>query len=36
MSRDPGRPVVMATKSELRVTERYTLLPAHTLLWALG
>jgi predicted AAA+ superfamily ATPase len=32
----PGRPAVMATKSELRVTERYTLLPAHTLLWALG
>ncbi len=32
----PSRPVVMATKSDLRVTERYTLLPAHTLLWALG
>lgn len=32
----PGRPVVMATKRELRVGERYTLLPAHTLLWALG
>jgi len=32
----PGRPVVMATKDTLRVADRYTLLPAHTLLWALG
>ncbi len=32
----PGRPVVMATKSAYRVGERYSLLPAHTLLWALG
>lgn len=32
----PGRPVVMATKSVYRVAERYSLLPAHTLLWALG
>ncbi|MGH2878540.1 MAG: ATP-binding protein [Solirubrobacteraceae bacterium] len=32
----PGRPVVMATKDTLRVSEHYTLLPAHTLLWALG
>lgn len=32
----PGRPVVMATKDELRVAESYTLVPAHTLLWALG
>ncbi|HEX3691990.1 MAG TPA: ATP-binding protein [Solirubrobacteraceae bacterium] len=32
----PGRPVVMATRSTLHVAEGYTLLPAHTLLWALG
>lgn len=32
----PGRPVVMATKSVSSVAERYTLIPAHTLLWALG
>ena len=32
----PGRPVVMATKNTLHVGEHYTLLPAHTLLWALG
>jgi len=32
----PGRPIVMATKSAYRVAERYSLLPAHTLLWALG
>jgi uncharacterized protein len=32
----PGRPVVMATKSMFRVAEHYTLVPAHTLLWALG
>jgi predicted AAA+ superfamily ATPase len=32
----PGRPVVMATKNTFRVAEHYTLVPAHTLLWALG
>lgn len=32
----PGRPTVMATKSLFRPGERYTLIPAHTLLWALG
>ncbi len=32
----PGRPVVMATKNTHHSAERYTLLPAHTLLWALG
>jgi hypothetical protein len=32
----PGRPTVMATKSLLRTGENYTLIPAHTLLWALG
>ena len=32
----PARPVVMATKSTLHHAERYTLLPAHMLLWALG
>jgi uncharacterized protein len=32
----PGRPTAMATKSLYRPGERYTLLPAHTLLWALG
>ncbi|MGH2912775.1 MAG: ATP-binding protein [Solirubrobacteraceae bacterium] len=32
----PGRPATMATKNTLRVSESYTLLPAHTLLWALG
>lgn len=32
----PGRPVVMATKNTLHIGEHYTLLPAHTLLWALG
>lgn len=32
----PGRPVAMATKSVYRARERYTLIPAHTLLWALG
>jgi predicted AAA+ superfamily ATPase len=32
----PGRPVVMATKSVQRVAEHYLLLPAHTLMWALG
>ena len=32
----PGRPTVMATKSLSRPGESYTLIPAHTLLWALG
>jgi uncharacterized protein len=32
----PGRPTVMATKGTYRPGERYTLIPAHTLLWALG
>lgn len=32
----PGRPTVMASKDTLHFGERYTLLPAHTLLWALG
>lgn len=32
----PGRPVVMATKSQLDVREDYALIPAHILLWALG
>ncbi len=32
----PARPVVMATKNTFRVADRYTLVPAHTLLWALG
>jgi uncharacterized protein len=32
----PGRPAAMATKNLYRPGERYTLLPAHTLLWALG
>ena len=32
----PGRPAVLATKNTLHFGERYTLLPAHTLLWALG
>jgi len=32
----PERPAVMATKSLYRPGERYTLIPAHTLLWALG
>jgi uncharacterized protein len=32
----PGRPTVLATKDTLRISDRYTLLPAHTLLWALG
>ena len=30
----PGRPIMMATKSDLRVTERYALLPAHAALGA--
>ncbi len=32
----PARPVVLVTKSLHRVAERYSVLPAHTLLWALG
>lgn len=32
----PGRPAILATKNTLQIAERYTLLPAHTLLWALG
>ncbi len=32
----PGRPAVLATKNTLQIAERYTLLPAHTLLRALG
>jgi predicted AAA+ superfamily ATPase len=32
----PGRPTVLATKNTLLLGEHYTLLPAHTLLWALG
>jgi uncharacterized protein len=32
----PARPVVIATKDELLVTDAYTLIPAHILLWALG
>ncbi len=32
----PGRPTVLASKNTLRFGERYTLIPAHTLLWALG
>jgi hypothetical protein len=32
----PGRPAVLATKNTVQFGERYTLLPAHTLLWALG
>jgi predicted AAA+ superfamily ATPase len=32
----PGRPAVIATRDELRFTPDYALIPAHTLLWALG
>ncbi|HEY7830192.1 MAG TPA: ATP-binding protein [Solirubrobacteraceae bacterium] len=32
----PGRPTVLASKDTLHFGERYTLIPAHTLLWALG
>ena len=32
----PGRPAVIATQDELLLTDTYTLIPAHTLLWALG
>lgn len=33
---DPGRPAVIATREDLRFTDSYALIPAHTLLWALG
>jgi len=32
----PERPAVIATQEDLLLTDTYTLLPAHTLLWALG
>jgi predicted AAA+ superfamily ATPase len=32
----PGRPVVIVTRDDLRFTADYALIPAHTLLWALG
>jgi hypothetical protein len=32
----PGRPAVIATQDDLLFADGYTLLPAHTLLWALG
>lgn len=32
----PGRPAVIATQDDLLFAEDYTLVPAHTLLWALG
>jgi predicted AAA+ superfamily ATPase len=32
----PGRPTVLASKNTLHFGERYTIMPAHTLLWALG
>ncbi len=32
----PGRPIVIATKSELEMTPDHALIPAHLLLWALG
>ncbi len=32
----PGRPAVIATQDQLLFAHAYTLLPAHTLLWALG
>jgi uncharacterized protein len=32
----PNRPVVIATRDELRFTADYGLIPAHMLLWALG
>ncbi|HEY8304684.1 MAG TPA: ATP-binding protein [Solirubrobacteraceae bacterium] len=32
----PGRPVVIATQDDLLFAENYALIPAHTLLWALG
>jgi uncharacterized protein len=35
-SAHPGRPAVIATQDDLLFAENYTLVPAHTLLWALG
>jgi predicted AAA+ superfamily ATPase len=32
----PGRPVLLATKSVSHIADAYTLLPAHTLAWALS
>jgi predicted AAA+ superfamily ATPase len=32
----PGRPVIMATKDALSLGPTYSLIPTHTLLWALG
>ena len=32
----PGRPAVIATQDDLLLTDAYTLIPTHTLLWALG
>lgn len=32
----PGRPVAIATVDELALTDKYALIPAHHLLWALG
>jgi len=32
----PGRPAVIATQDDLVLTDAYTLVPTHTLLWALG
>jgi uncharacterized protein len=32
----PGQPAVIATQDDLLLTDAYTLIPAHTLLWALG
>lgn len=31
-----GRPVLIATRDQLQFTDDYALIPAHTLLWALG
>jgi uncharacterized protein len=32
----PERPAVIATQDDLLLTDAYTLIPAHTLMWALG
>lgn len=32
----PGRPAVIATREELEFADDYALIPAHTLLWAIG
>jgi hypothetical protein len=32
----PGRPAVIATRDDLQSTTNYTLVPVHTLLWAIG